>query len=182
MEAAALSDAASIRGRSRVGEGDRDGMREELAEAGVRWPEEEEKEESESERKKGEEGRSSGEPSSSAYSSCEIFAPGTQFCGASVDGRINVNSNLDMSLLYTQLVKIVIPLGPFFKPNAITRPSDNLYPPVKYFMLFLFPSIELDFEFCPHTHPYGFTPHSSTTWRHSDLELASHIQVISRFE
>lgn len=35
MDAAALSDAASNKGRSRVGEGDRDGMREELAEAGV---------------------------------------------------------------------------------------------------------------------------------------------------
>lgn len=94
MDAAALSDAASDEERPRVGEGDRDGTHEEPLDAGVLDPDE--KDERESERKNGDEGRSSAMPSSSAYKSCEMFAPGTQFCGASEEGRIKVNSNLMM--------------------------------------------------------------------------------------
>lgn len=77
IEAWALSDAASNIEYSRIGDGDREGARDEEAEAGVLLPDE--KDESDSERKNGEVGRSSGVPSSTAYSSWDMFAPGTQF-------------------------------------------------------------------------------------------------------
>jgi hypothetical protein len=60
----------------RVGEGDREGSRDDPADAGV-LPEE--KDERERVRKNGEVVVGSGTPSNSAYRSCEMLAPGTQF-------------------------------------------------------------------------------------------------------
>ena len=76
-----------------VGDGDREGRRDDPADVVV-LPEA--KDDRESVRKNGEVVVGSGTPSSSAYKSWEMFAPGTQFWGASLGGNSNVNSNLPL--------------------------------------------------------------------------------------
>lgn len=87
MDAAASTSAALRLAGLGVGDVDRD----DTGEMGDLRPEE--KDDRDRERKNGEDDFS-GVPSSSAYRSCEMEACGTQFCGASPEGRMMVNSNL----------------------------------------------------------------------------------------